>query len=76
MKTVLYVLAETIRHLGFLMQPFVPQSAARMLDQLAVEEGARAFTYLGPDHALVPGTELPKPEGIFPRFVEEAKEGT
>jgi methionyl-tRNA synthetase len=76
MKTVLYVLAETIRHLGFLMQPFVPQSAARMLDQLAVEEGARSFAYLGPDHMLVPGIALPSPEGIFPRYAEVAKEET
>ncbi len=36
MEAVLYTLAETIRRLGILAQPFMPASAARMLDQLAV----------------------------------------
>jgi methionyl-tRNA synthetase len=70
MGTVLYVLAETIRDLGILVQPFVPGAAAKLLDQLAVPETARSFTALA-EAPLAPGTELPKPEGIFPRFVEE-----
>ncbi len=70
MGTVLYVLAETIRHLAILAQPVTPGGAGRILDQLAVAEGARGFATLGPDGALAPGTALPKPEGVFPRFVE------
>ncbi len=70
MATVLYVLAEVIRHLALLMQPVTPESAARMLDQLAVPEGARNFSDAGPGGALAAGTALPKPEGVFPRFVE------
>ncbi len=42
-----------------------------MLGQLAVAEDAQTFAYLSPDHALIPGTPLPKPEGVFPRFSEE-----
>ncbi len=78
MQTVLYVLMETIRHLGLLMQPVVPESAARMLDQLAVDPEHRTFAFMGADHALVPGTALPKPEPVFPRHVEpepEAEKG-
>jgi methionyl-tRNA synthetase len=71
MGTVLYVLAETIRHLALLVQPFMPESGAKILDQLAVGEGDRSFAALGPEHALQSGTDLPKPEGVFPRFVEE-----
>jgi len=71
MGTVLYVLAETIRHLALLVQPFMPESGAKILDQLAVGEGDRTFAALGPEHALQSGTDLPKPEGVFPRFVEE-----
>ena len=67
--TVLYVLAEAIRHLAILGQPYMPDSCARMLDQLALPETARDFAHLGPDHALSAGTVLPKPEGVFPRFV-------
>jgi methionyl-tRNA synthetase len=73
MRTVLYTLAEVIRHLGILAQPFIPTAARRLLDQLAVPDADRRFTALDAT-PLVPGTPLPKPEGIFPRFVE-AKAG-
>jgi methionyl-tRNA synthetase len=69
MGTVLYVLIEAIRRLAILCQPFMPQSMAKMLDQLAVAANARDFAAL--DQALTPGTSLPPPQGIFPRFVEE-----
>jgi methionyl-tRNA synthetase len=77
METVLYVLTEVIRHLAILSQPFMPDSMAKMLGQLSVATSARSFTHLGPDYALAPGTALPKPEGVFPRYVEkdEEKEG-
>jgi len=77
MATVLYTLAETIRHIAILLQPFMPGSMAEMLDQLAVPENARDFAHLGIDHRLKPGTVLPKPEGVFPRFVvaEEGEDG-
>jgi methionyl-tRNA synthetase len=71
MATVLYVLAETIRHLGILTQPVMPDASARILEQLAVPEEARGFDRLGPAHALVVGTPLPPPCGVFPRYVEE-----
>lgn len=70
METVLWVLAETIRTLALLMQPFVPTSAGKMLDQMAVTADARTMAHFGPAGALVPGTALPKPEGVFPRFVD------
>jgi methionyl-tRNA synthetase len=69
--TVLYVLMETIRHLALIVQPVMPVSAGRILDQLAVEADARGFAAFGPEHAIEAGTELPKPQGVFPRFVEE-----
>ncbi len=71
MLTVLYVLAETIRHLAVLLQPVMPQTISQMLDQLGVSDDARTFAALGEGGALQPGTALPKPEGVFPRFVEE-----
>ncbi len=72
METVLYVLAETLRRLAILIQPFMPQSMDKLLDQLAVPADARTFGSL--DKALTPGTPLPTPIGIFPRFVEEGAE--
>ncbi len=67
MATVLYVLAEVVRHVGLLVQPFMPTSAARLLAQLGLEPAG--FDRLGPGHALVPGTPLPSPQGVFPRYV-------
>jgi methionyl-tRNA synthetase len=69
--TVLWVLAETIRRVTLLVQPFMPDSAARILDQLAVPAEQRAFADF--DRELVPGRGLPPPQGVFPRFVEVAK---
>jgi len=71
MASVLYVLAETCRNLGILIQPVMPDSAARILDQLAVEDDRRSFAFLGEAGALAPDTNLPPPFGVFPRFVEE-----
>jgi methionyl-tRNA synthetase len=71
MRTVLYLLAEVIRHLAILAQPFMPDGAARMLDQVGVVAGKREFGHLGPEGALIAGTALPKPEAIFPRYVKD-----
>ncbi len=68
METVLYVLADVIRILGIYVQSVVPDSAGRLLDQLSVPADARKFGDI--DAALVPGTELPKPTPVFPRYVE------
>jgi len=72
MGTVLYVLAETIRHLAVLIQPFMPQACARLLDSLAVPDDGRSFAALEA-HRLAPGTRLPAPEILFPRYVEEGQ---
>ena len=71
MATVLYVLADVLRVIGIMVQPFMPGSMAKLLDQLAVPAAARDFAAL--DRALTPGTALPTPVGVFPRFVEEGE---
>jgi methionyl-tRNA synthetase len=72
MATVLWTLAETIRSLALATQPFMPTSSSRILDQLAVPADQRDYTSFGAAHALKPGIDLPAPQGVFPRFVEEA----
>ncbi len=80
MGAVLYVLAETIRHITIILQPFMPDSCARLLDQLSVPTDKRRFEHLSSpeqfkdDNSLVPGTALPKPEGIFPRYADAGGE--
>jgi methionyl-tRNA synthetase len=69
MATVLYVLAETVRHVALLVQPFMPDAATKLLDQLAVPQDARNFTDACLQRALPTGTALPAPVGVFPRYI-------
>ncbi|HEU0117092.1 MAG TPA: methionine--tRNA ligase [Alphaproteobacteria bacterium] len=71
MEVVLYVVAETLRHLATVLQPYMPDAMNKMLDQLAVPADKRDFNALMPGNDLKPGTPLPAPEGVFPRHVEE-----
>ncbi|MBT3557815.1 MAG: methionine--tRNA ligase [Rhodospirillales bacterium] len=73
MEQVLYTLAEVIRHVALILQPYMPESCGRMLDQLSIAPEHRSFEASGPAQALKSGTELPKPEGVFPRLVEDAE---
>ena len=70
MGEVLRVLVDTIRVVATLLQPFMPGSMARMLDQLGVSPDARSFAALSTP--LTDGQQLPPPKGIFPRYVEPA----
>jgi methionyl-tRNA synthetase len=70
MAAVLWTTAEVTRQIAILAQPFVPAGAARLLDLLAVPAGARSFASLGKAGRLKPGTALPAPAPVFPRYVE------
>jgi methionyl-tRNA synthetase len=70
METVLNVLVNVLRPIGILVQPFMPGSAAALLDQLGVPREARDFAALGVE--IGQGASLPAPSGLFPRFVEAA----
>jgi methionyl-tRNA synthetase len=69
--TVLYVTAEVLRQVAVLCQPFIPASAAKLLDILGVPAGERSFDRLGDTgKRLAPGLALPAPAPVFPRYVE------
>jgi methionyl-tRNA synthetase len=70
MTVVLGVTAETLRRFGILLQPFIPATAAALLDSLAVPEDRRTIADLAAP--LVPGTLLPEPRPIVPRIEEPA----
>jgi methionyl-tRNA synthetase len=72
MNTILYVTGEVIRQIAVLVQPVVPEGAAKLLDQLGVAKADRSFAALGGAGRLVAGTALPQPEAVFPRYVLEA----
>src|SRR6516164_4112689 len=68
--TVLYVTAEVIRQVAILVQPFIPASAAKLLDLLAVPADRRGFSELGGGRRIAPGVAMPAPAPVFPRYVE------
>jgi methionyl-tRNA synthetase len=71
---VLHTTIETVRRVAILCQPFMPDSARKLLDLLAVPADSRSFTEVDEAHALEAGAALPAPTGVFPRYVEAAAE--
>lgn len=69
MAAVLRVLVDVLRAVATVLQPFMPTSMGKLLDQLGVAEGQRDFTALAT--RLPEGMVLPAPSGVFPRFVED-----
>jgi methionyl-tRNA synthetase len=70
METILYVTAEVVRQVAILAKPVMPQSARKLLEILGQPDDMRSFKALGEAGRLVPGTVLPEPQGVFPRYIE------
>ena len=68
MATVLYVTVEVVRQIGILLLPYVPASAEKLLDQLAIPATERKFSALGEVGRLMSGTSIEKPEPVFPKY--------
>jgi methionyl-tRNA synthetase len=68
--TVLYVTAEVIRQIAILTLPFMPASAAKLLDLLAIPAAERQFGELGGERRIAAGAKLPAPSPVFPRYVD------
>ncbi|HEY6859884.1 MAG TPA: methionine--tRNA ligase [Pseudolabrys sp.] len=68
--TVLYVSAEILRQVAILAQPFVPSSASKLLDLLAIKAKERSFDALKSTSRIKAGVTLPAPTPVFPRYVE------
>jgi len=65
--SVLYVTVELLRRVAILLQAFMPDAMAKLLDLLAVSSQARQLA----DIEVTPmeeGRALPAPSGIFPRY--------
>jgi methionyl-tRNA synthetase len=72
MNTVLYVTLEVLRIVAILAQPVMPDATAKLLDALGQADGdARLFAAIAAP--IVPGTPLPAPAPVFPKFEEPAE---
>lgn len=65
-RTTLYVTCEVVRIAALLVIPVMPDSAAKLLELLGQPADLRTFTAIG--RRLTPGTALPPPSGVFPRY--------
>ncbi|ORW02716.1 methionine--tRNA ligase [Mycobacterium kyorinense] len=68
-RTVLYVTCEAVRIAALLIQPVLPASAGKLLDLLGQPAEQRTFAAIGT--RLAPGTRLPAPTAVFPRYQAE-----
>ncbi len=68
MSDVLRVLLDVLRVIATVLQPFMPDSMAALLDQLGVPDDARSLAAL---QKPMPDGALPAPKAIFPRYVAE-----
>jgi len=75
-ETILAVTIETLRLVGLMTQPFMPQASSKLLDLLSVDRSSRDFTFMKAEARVEAGTLLPTPQAIFPRYVENEGELT
>ena len=69
-RTVLYVTAEVVRQIAILAQPAMPDAAARLLDILGIPDALEARNFAALATRTTPGTVLPAPAPVFPRYIE------
>jgi methionyl-tRNA synthetase len=67
--TVLYTTMEVVRIAALLIQPVMPESAGKLLDLLGQPVDRRMSSAIST--RLAPGTVLPPPTGVFPRYQPE-----
>ena len=78
MGTVLATLFICIAQLAIAVQPIIPGSAAKLLDQMGVPRDVRNFALAG-SHWYSPlaegGFQIAQPVGLFPRLELPVEEG-
>jgi methionyl-tRNA synthetase len=79
MKIVLAALVRCIRDLAIAIQPIIPTSAGKLLDQLGIPEDERTFAHLNDDtwydRLRASGHRIAPPTPIFPRLELPVEEG-
>ena len=75
-ERILFLVAEGLRISGILLQPFLPDKAARLLDTLGVAQDKRTFAHTrfrcDPDYGVPtvdPGSG--RTDGLFPPLIED-----
>ena len=64
----LSVIIESLRVVGIILQPFIPDSAEKILNILNIDNNQRNFKYLNEKYILKKGHKINNPEQLFPRY--------
>ncbi len=70
--TVLYVTAEVVRQIAMIAQFAMPAASSKMLDILGISDEATSRDFAALATRIKPGTVLPAPAPVFPRYIEPA----
>ena len=69
LKTVLYVLCESLRFIGVLIAPTMPRTPVKLFQQLGLSDSAKqTLASLDSFGKTEPGTQVKKGEALFPRI--------
>ncbi len=68
LDTALYSLAETLRVVAAALRPFLPETSRRIAEQLGVNDSDRSWTEELVWGQIMPGTQVTKPQPIFPKL--------
>jgi methionyl-tRNA synthetase len=70
LKLVLYVLLERLRHVAWMMKPFMPETSPRIFEQLGIDESSTSYEDAKQWGGLKEGTKIAKGDPLFPRLEE------
>lgn len=71
-EEVLYTVMESLRHLGHMLRPFMPQTAQGIFDRLGISDQADQDIKQAQKWGLLaPGTKITKGTGLFPPLAKE-----
>lgn len=72
LREALYILLERLRHVAWMLRPFMPETSVRMLEQLgcAVADDGKGYEDVKHWGGLAEGTMIAKGEPLFPRLEE------
>ncbi|SHH24717.1 methionine--tRNA ligase [Bradyrhizobium erythrophlei] len=70
--TVMYVTAEVVRQIAIMAQFAMPAASSKMLDILGISDEATSRDFAALATRIKPGTVLPAPAPVFPRYIEPA----
>jgi methionyl-tRNA synthetase len=73
LSRVIYTLLETLRHIAWLIAPFMPMTSDKIFEQLGFlpeEEKKKGFEEAKTWGGLLPGTQIKKSMALFPRLAK------